>query len=317
MGTDNKKKVYTKYNRAFSELQEKPSQIKAQTAERTFMYRKILENVLFSTVDIICPDYWDKDYILRALFLKGYFAVTEVPNYNALPLLCSAYGINVFNKPTNITVANPVVGSFTRTIGKDCELVYLVSMHNAIFYNCKSLINTYAQRLADCDASIDINIYNCRTTKIYRATSPQELKSYQKMEDEIGEGRTSVFLDDSGMSLTGDKRGDMFQFKPKDMFVSDVMQIEKQNIFNEFLTFIGVNNANTAKRERLISSEVESNDEVIDNCTKLWESNVAECCERVRNMFGIDFDIKFTHPKMTASSAVEPKEGEDNVDESN
>ena len=57
-------------------------------------------------------------------------------------------------------------------------------------------------------------------------------------------------------------------------------------IIEEFLTGIGVNNANTDKRERLITSEVESNNAELQAAVALWQDNVNRCIKKVKAMYG-------------------------------
>ena len=105
-----------------------PQEIKGILNTRTMYYATQLQRPALSIVDV---DYntelyqWDKDYIREGLLLKGYLTWTKDNNGNLLPLKCGATGINVFNRVTTTIIANPVVGSFNRTIGTDCEIVYL------------------------------------------------------------------------------------------------------------------------------------------------------------------------------------------------
>ena len=52
------------------------------------------------------PDSWDMDYLLGALFIDGMFCVTDTA-MGVLPLQCGVTGINVFNRPTTVYIANP------------------------------------------------------------------------------------------------------------------------------------------------------------------------------------------------------------------
>ena len=72
----------------------------------------------------------------------------------------------------------------------------------------------------------------------------------------------------------------------------DKVQIEKRAIIEEFLTAIGVNNANTSKRERLNTDEVNSNNDECYVSTAVWRRNLKETSERARKLFpNLDFSI--------------------------
>ena len=63
-----------------------------------------------------------------------------------LPLECGIGGINVFNKPTKCFIANPILGSFDRTINDDCVLVYFWNIFGQ-YSNVNSIITRYASIL--------------------------------------------------------------------------------------------------------------------------------------------------------------------------
>ena len=81
---------------------------------------------------------------------------------------------------------------------------------------------------------------------------------------------------------------------------------------SEFLTEIGVNNANTDKRERLTDNEVEANDSEIQFNASFWLENIREGIEKANKMFGLNItvDLKNTfntegeYDNVNISSAV-------------
>ena len=81
---------------------------------------------------------------------------------------------------------------------------------------------------------------------------------------------------------------------------------------SEFLTEIGVNNANTDKRERLTDNEVEANDSEIQFNASFWLENIREGIEKENKMFGLNItvDLKNTfntegeYDNVNISSAV-------------
>ena len=94
------------------------------------------------------------------------------------------------------------------------------------------------------------------------------------------------------------------------------MQIEKRCIIEEFLTAIGVNNANTDKRERLNSAEVNSNNDECRVATEVWKRNLKETTALANKLFpGIDFSITIREMSIIDNSATthsSPLKGENN-----
>lgn len=294
-----KKKGPSKFLRAMYEAYGiEPTEVKGVLNCRTDFYWTQLQKIAMSIIDVeFNKDFrWDKDYIREALLLKGYFTVTESNEGVLLPLKCGATGVNVFNRATTVVVANPVINSFNREIGVDCELVYLQQKQGSRFRSLSPTITVFAQKLANCDAAIDINLFNSRTPFIFQAPTQQVSESFKAMYDEISQGEPATFVDESiGNLLQGSEGSNLIVLKAKENFVADVVQNEKMQILNEFLTCIGINTANTTKRERQIVDEVNANNVEIMANIKLWKQNVEECCDRVNAMFP-EAQLKITFP---------------------
>lgn len=276
-----------------------PTQVNGIFNARTDYYAVQLQRIALSMIDVEYNDAlvsWDKDYIREALLLKGLFTVTADNNGIVLPLKCGATGVNVFNRATTVIVANPVIGSFEREIGTDCEIVYLQQKQGSRFRNLVPIITLFSQKLANCDAAIDINLFNSRLPFIFQAATPQVAESFKAMYDEIAEGNPAVFIDESMGNLLQNEHGsNVVVFKGKENFIADLVQIEKQQIMNEFLTTIGINTANTSKRERQIVDEVNANNLEIEANLKLWKQNVEDGVDRVNKMFP-EVNLKITFP---------------------
>lgn len=242
--------------------------------------------------DISVPDYWDSDFILNTLLLNGVFGIFE---YNSDPIAmnCQPYGVNMYYKPTSFNIANPVLGTFNKTIGVDGALIYLEEEEsiNASFKTIRPLLTKYAYQLAACDKCIDQSLMNSGVAAIFSASSKKAAESYRKMYDEISEGRPAVFVDEElGLSSATARN---LQYTPaKDNYVCDKVQIEKRCIIEEFLTAIGVNNANTDKRERLNSDEVNSNNDECYVATAVWRRNLKETTAAAKKLFpNLEFSI--------------------------
>lgn len=294
----NKPKKFKSIEALYEAYGIEPTDVKGVFNARTEYYKTQLQRTAFSIIDIDFnkDNLWDKDYIREAVLIKGCMTVTEDNNGVLLPLKCGVSGVNVFNRGTTAIIANPVVGSFERTIGVDCELVYLQQKQGSRFRSLQPIINIYAQKLANCDAAIDINLFNSRLPYIFQASSQQVAESFKAMYDEIAEGNPAVYVDENlGKLLQNESGSNITVFKGKENFIADLVQNEKVQIMNEFLTAIGINTANTTKRERQVVDEVNANNIEIKANIKLWKQNIGDCCERVNNMFP-NAELKITFP---------------------
>ena len=111
------------------------------------------------------------------------------------------------------------------------------------------------------------------------------------MYDEIAEGNPAVFVDEELGLASGNSRN--LQYTPaKDNYICDLVQIQKRKIIDEFLTAIGVNNANTDKRERLNADEVNSNNDECYIATSVWRRNLKETTAKAKKLFpSLEFSL--------------------------
>ena len=272
--------------------------------------------------EIKAPDYWDTDFLLNTLLLNGVFGIFE-HNSEPLALNCQPYGVNVYYKATDFNIANPVLGTFSKKIGVDGSIIYLEEdqTNTANYKTARPLLTLYAYKLAACDKCIDQSLMNSGVAAIFSASSKKTADSYKKMYDDIAMGQPAVFVDEELGLASGNNRN--LQYTPaKDNFVCDKVQIEKRCIIEEFLTAIGVNNANTSKRERLNSDEVNSNNDECYVSTATWKRNLKECTDRTLKLFpNLDFSITIkdlsiidnspSKAKVADNSAEEDKKGGD------
>ena len=297
-----------------------PNEVKGIFNTRVMYYATQLQRPALSIIDVEYNEdmyNWDKDYIREGLLLKGFLTFTEDDNGNLLPLKCGATGINVFNRVTTTIIANPVIGSFNRTIGTNCEIVYLQQKQGGRFRTLMPIITVFAEKLANADAAIDINLFNSRLPFIFQAPNNNVAESFKCMMDEIAEGQPAVFVDEEMGSLIQNANGsNLFMFKGKENFIADVVQVEKMNIMNEFLTAIGINSANTSKRERLITDEANANNMEIKANIKLWKENVEDGVKRVNKMFP-DAGLKIAFPFYEEMERMEKESKEKSVDRPN
>ena len=270
----------------------KPTEVSGLENITTGYYFNYLLRLTKGIFEVKFPEHWDSDFILDTLLLDGVFGIFE---YNSDPIAmnCHPFGVNMYYKPTNFNIANPVLGNFAKTIGVDGAIIYLEEFPgvNAQFKTIRPLLTKYAYQLAACDKCIDQSLMNSGVAAIFSAQSKKAAESFRKMYDEISQGLPAVFVDEDLGLASGTSRN--LQYTPaKDNFVCDKVQIEKRCIIEEFLTAIGVNNANTSKRERLNSDEVNSNNDECYVATAVWRRNLKETIDHAKKLFpALDFNI--------------------------
>ena len=233
------------------------------------------------------PDTWDQDYFLTRLFIDGHIAVTDT-EIGVIPLRCGITGVNVFDHPTTALFANPVLGNFERDLFGDdpktsCALIKLQYDYNGVM----PLVYKYAALLSECDISINVNLRNSKVAFIGFVDSKQQSATMEKLFTEIESGKPAVYVK-KGDALTQE---DIYYNHVKETYIANDIQLLKQSIINDFLTEVGLNNANTDKRERLIVDEVNANDEEIRANVQHWLDTMSEGIKRANSLFGLNLNV--------------------------
>lgn len=268
----------------------KPTQVDAQNALRTIQYKERLLNIIKGRFEITCPMEWDKDYMLDALLTEGKFCITDTV-VGIMPLQCGVAGQNQFLRPTTAIISNVALGSFERIIGSTCEMVYLKDSREMKPIN--ELVNLYAQKLASCDASIDMNLLNSKVAMLFKVKDKKQSETVKEMYTKIQQGEPLVVVDDTDMM--GDGGFNPYFLNVKNNWIAGDVQDAKRTIMNEFLTAVGINNANTDKRERLNGDEVNANNEELEYNIAYWKKNLKRCTDRVNALFpNLNFNIELT-----------------------
>lgn len=263
----------------------KPTDVSGIENVASAYYFNYLLRLTKGIFEVKVPEYWDADFLLDTLLLNGVFGIFE-HNSEPLAMNCHPYGVNMYYKPTSFNIANPVLGSFSKTIGVNGEIIYLEEYPgvNAQFKTIKPLLTKYAYQLAACDKCIDQSLMNSGVAAIFSASSKKSAESYRKMYDEISQGKPAVFVDEE-LGLTSPNSRSLQYTPAKDNFVCDKVQIQKRCLIDEFLTAIGVNNANTDKRERLNADEVNANNDECYVATATWKRNLKDTTTKALDLF--------------------------------
>lgn len=274
---------------------ERPKDVDAVGNASAFYYQHWILKKVFAIFEIEnFPDNWDYDYVMTALFLDGLFCITDT-EAGVVPLKCGVTGINIFNHPTEAIIANPVLGNLRRRIYPEwkslegenakelCALVKLQYNYRGI----RDLILRYAALLSMCDSAIAVNLMNSKVAFIGLAGSKAQANSMKKMYDMISAGNPAVFVRGDVINQ------DTFFFNHvKENFAANDIQTLKRSIINELLTEIGLNNANTDKRERLVTDEVNANDAEIKANVQHWLYNINEGFKAANDLYGLNLHCK-------------------------
>lgn len=164
--------------------------------------------------------------------------------------------------------------------GDDCVVIY----NNPLKTPTELTTRLYAQRLTEIQRTSDINIIAQKTPVIITGTEKQRLS----LKAVIRAWRGNEPL------IHGDKTIEGMQLKTLNTaapIVFDKLNIEKRNIWNEYMTFLGIDNANQDKRERLVADEVNANNEQVELCAATMTAEREKAAAKMSLLMGSEIRV--------------------------
>ena len=238
------------------------------------------------------PDTMNSRYLEMCLYYKGQAAMLYDENYGFINTqgVDSGY-INIYGLPTLIncfsysynTQRNLYVPDSDENAEKDKECILVMNTFERI-PTC-STIELFAMRLAEAQRTADVNIKAQRTPVLVYGTKEQEL-TLKNMYAQYEGNAPVIYGNKDNLANSG-----LQAIKTEAPYIADKIIEYKKEIWNEFLTYIGVSNLNE-KKERMISTEANSNNEVINLNLETFLAPRKQACKEFKEKYGIDIDVQ-------------------------
>lgn len=210
----------------------------------------------------------------RACFVKddrkGYLALKVNPTDK----------LNVYNLPVKVLAWS--IG-YNKTYDFD-NIVYI--MNNELELPTSNTLSLFAYRLYETERTIDVNLIAQKTPVLIEGDTKTILTL------------KNVYMQYSGNTpfIFGNKQFDISNklnvLKTDAPYLVDKLELHKHEIWNEALTYLGIDNANTDKKERLITDEVESNNDLISYYLNCFYKTRKQACELINEKYGLNIEIE-------------------------
>lgn len=278
-----------------------PSTVHVKDSGLCRYFTKYLLQKAMSVFEWDLPETWNKDYFLYVLYCWGYVAVVNTDKFGVIPQGCGLKGYDVFYAPTHAVIANPLLsGILEPRIGTQCELLKLQPDFSGIL----DLVGHYAEQMALASQSVSVNLLNSKLSYVFTAKTKALAESLKKMYDQIASGEPAVVIDSRLKNAAdGEETWKSFEQNVGGNYIVTNLLADLRKIEAMFDTEIGIPNANTDKRERLIQDEVNANNiETYSKCA-MWLENLQDACKRVNDMFGLSIAVRWRKiPEMGGAS---------------
>lgn len=273
-----------------------------------FFLRYLLQKAI-SVFKWAMPSTWSRDYFLYTLYCRGFVAIINTDKFGVIPQGCGLKGYNVFYQPRSVIIQNPLIShTLEPEIGKNCVLLKL----QPDFCGIMDLVSFYAQEMALASEAVDVNLLNSKLSYVFTASNKNAAESLKKLYDRIASGEPAVVVDKALYNDDGTVCWEAFQQNVGQNYIVSDLLSDLRKIEAEFDTKVGIPNANTDKKERLISDEVNANNVETRNLPELWLESLRQGCEEARKMFGIDLSLDWRNqPEQSMQPTGEVSDNEE------
>ena len=227
------------------------------------------------------PNGIESRYIEQMLYDNGECAMFDHPDLGLCILRSSSReNLNIYGEPTKLTLTG--FNEHRTIMMDDCVRI----MNNDLALPTLPNIVYYARRMAEIDDIIMQNLRQQRVPYLF-ATDENNSFSMKALYDRMYQGEPAIFIDKE--MLKGEPENIMV-IPTVAPYLVDKLQIQKQEMERELLTFLGINNT-LEKKERLIVDETNSNNQFIKMASDIGFKQRQLACQQMNEMFGLNVSV--------------------------
>lgn len=283
-----------------------------------YLFRiKKLANARFKWSNI--PDTWNKGFLENLLYYHGMAGVVYSPTFGNIVTRITPFGrLNIYDLPRYCQCYSHALEGerTTRAVysGLNDDIPdksgVVVIQNNYDLIPTFPTIQLFARRLYNTERTLDVNMNQQKTPMAITCTQKQRLAMLNCYQQYDG-NEPVIFADKNALNPA-----DIRTIDTGAPFLVDKLQAQKQAIWSELLMFLGINTVNIEKKERLIESETNANNQVIE----LNVDEEIECrqlaCQQINKYFGLNIKVelnaKIENEIKNVSKLVEKVESGDN-----
>ena len=252
------------------------------------------------------PESMDARFLERCLYYTGQAAMLYLEPYGYINTKSATAGnLNLYGLPTQIRCysygqinenRNVFYGRTTGTteaseddrvseLDTDKNSGAILVLNNWEGMATANTIELFAYRMYTVERAIDVNIKAQKTPYMVLTSTDERLSMINAMNQ----------IDNNAMMIVGAK--DSFDpnairtLQTQAPYIADKLTDYKHSIWNEFLTFMGVDNI-SEKRERMISAETMSNNECVNLNMQSYLRPRQRAAEQFNEKYGLNIEVK-------------------------
>lgn len=227
------------------------------------------------------PESVSERYLEQTLFEMGQALFFKDPGLGFLATKCTISGkLNIYGDAVRYNAYG-----YTYSQMYDADKSVLVRNNYDREPTCLS-IELFARRLSEVERTLDVNIQNQKTPYIIVCDDKQRL-TFLNLYKQIRANEPVIY---GNKSLNPN---DIQMIPTLTPFLADKLLHYKHDIWNEAMSYLGLDNANTDKKERMITDEVSSNNELIRMSAQTMLLTRQKACEQINEMYpGLNVSVE-------------------------
>lgn len=270
-------------------------------------YYEWLQRIAYQLYEWEVPKEIPKTLIECYLHEYGQVAFYDDPLYGKIMVQGASTGVGNYNYPTGYVSNDKYYADVTFPLYyygriQDKNMGAMISnqigLYNTKFnYASLSIFQIYAEQLAFIKQVSDLNLNTQKTPIVMVIDDTMRTQQVEELYTQYDGNNPVIFtrriLDESGNPKLGGQMKDMITTLKTDApFLLDKLETQKQKVWDEAMSSLGLMNTVQYKKERMTKSESEANQEQVFAVQNSMLQARLEGCELVNKALGWDISVK-------------------------